>query len=123
MLCLQMRELLPLLEATEHAEPRIVWVGSHEGVPSKYNPSDPQAADSGHSYCSVKYQAGLVGWGLNRHLVAQGYKSRSFSAHPGIVGSDMFRFIIGPFLYFVMFFTFYLVRFQAYISGIRCESP
>jgi 3-keto steroid reductase len=104
------RDLLGHLEASEHAEPRIIWTGSLEGVSSKFDPADPQSVDSGHSYVSAKYQTSLVGWALNRRLSTEGYRSRSFSVHPGIVGSDMFSVLIGPLLYLAMFFCFYVVR-------------
>ena len=98
------RKLLPLLYKSQHAEPRIAWTGSLDGLPEYYDPANHQAIDTGYSYQSTKFQVALTAWAFNdvieRYEKENGQEqkhARSFIVHPGVTAGNMFT-EIGQFL-------------------------
>lgn len=94
---LQARQLLPHLYGSGHADGgRIIWTGSLDGRRVFYDPKDPMALNTNHSYASTKLQGMLLAWEFNR-LIAQHEgvkpgqnKVRSYVVSPGIAASNMF---------------------------------
>ncbi|WFD30766.1 3beta-hydroxysteroid 3-dehydrogenase [Malassezia sp. CBS 17886] len=108
--------LMDALRASPYATPsRVVWTGSLEARAADFHMDDIQCVDphvTPHPYESTKYQCELTAIGMDARLRATGdaHAPRAFSAHPGIVATNIFGGVIHAWLLVLMKAAFYVAR-------------